>query len=217
MNLSELPELREYRDDLAAKLGGSGRALEKANATVRRLYTAGVRVADAQSPDEGVSSRDIQKAVALVVAETRRVAGVTVAEGAKPPAKKKQRRDAAVGEAVKTAVDKVLAEAANGTPAQAATATPDSRPLHELSNDDLEARVTEQYATTAQQMTRRAGAIRTVAEAVMDPDDAPDGAALRKMSDDDFLSHLGGALGEQADRIRPPAGAIPSPFWAGLQ
>ena len=43
----------------------------------------------------------------------------------------------------------------------------------------------------------------SVTPAVPTADEAPDGEELRKMSDDEILNHLGGAMAQQADLIRP--------------
>jgi hypothetical protein len=39
--------------------------------------------------------------------------------------------------------------------------------------------------------------------AIPDADNAPDTEALQKMSDDDLMSYMGGAMAQQADLIRP--------------
>jgi hypothetical protein len=154
---------------------------------------------------------------------------VEIVRGGKPQLRKKQQRkaviDEAVRQAVKQAVASVIGEAASGTlaarPAQ--TAVPDTRPLHELSNDELEERVAEAIFGAP------------APEPVAESDGAPGGdagAALRdldltneplhKLDNDSFLDLLGGAImADGQERLSSPffagATAPQSPFMQGLR
>lgn len=230
MQLSELPELREYRNELAGKIhkkrgGDHAAALEAANVTARRIYGAALRHADSRKPGKGVTDRDISESVRRVLAEVRRTVGVTevVARGPKP----KKRKDAAISGAVEAAVDRVVAEAMNGKlrpgpgSGSAAADAPDTRPLAELTNDELTTRLGEAMLRTGQpQRVTETAQPEPPGSAIYDVDLTGDPKALQGLRDDDFLDFLGGAFiadGEQ--RLTSPlfGSRNPlSPFMQGL-
>ena len=149
MNLSDLPELREYRNAVAeGHGGGTGAALRAANIAAKRVYDKAI--SGTGKPRSQLSDRAIREAVASTVARVRRgMVTITgrgrqaVTEAAAGPAKKggkRKAREARIREAVQQAIRREIAEAAGRPPASAAAP---SVPLTEMSHEDLAAAITE--------------------------------------------------------------------------
>jgi hypothetical protein len=221
MQLTDYPELREYRDALAAKIrkgGGSpAAALRRANATAGRIHGAAIREVDARKPDEPISERDIAESVRRVVAGVRRTAGVTemAAPGPKPTPKPKKRKKQ-LAEVTGQAASRAVTEALAGRSAPAA-----ARPVHEFDEGEIGAALRElgeaDLATVAEAALTAGLAcpFSTVKETApappaTQPAPAPD-KPLHEYdweTGEELISAALAAYGQQAGRV--------APFWAGL-
>jgi hypothetical protein len=226
MKLSEMPELMKVRDKIAKDLhrrrgGDYMAAVREANGIVQRTYQQAQAVAEARPPQA-------------------------------PKRAGKKAGKASIGAAVGEAVGRAVAEALSGAKSAGAAltaSTAGSRPLHEISSDELADRVGDAFlrapVTEAAAAGKGAPSVREVTRLVQEAvkegvitaehaaavlrehgvvteDNAPTGEDLRKMGDDELMSHLGAAFiadGEQ--RLSSPffggANAVPSPFMRDLQ
>jgi hypothetical protein len=139
---------------------------------------------------------------------------------AKQEAREAEEREAREAAARKTALTEALAELGIKIPAPATEGTvggggggetaPESTALTEA---DVEKRIgtaVTEALTEFKQALMTSGAILPARaglvvreHAIPDADNAPDTEALQKMSDDDLMSYMGGAMAQQADLIRP--------------
>ena len=169
----------------------------------------------------GLTPEAVAKIVAESVAATfeARDAAKAAAKAAEKEAERKATEEAA---AQKQALVGLLESVGIKVPADGAPATPVTAPATEaapatetaaLTEADVEQRVNGAVAEALTEFKQALIASGTIVpgragilvreHAVPSEDDAPDGEALRKMSDDDMLNHLGGALAQHADSIRP--------------
>jgi hypothetical protein len=191
MKLSDMPELKKRRDEMARGLhrrrgGNYLDAVKEANAAVLRGYRQ------------------------------------AVTETAPKPAKKggrRKAREARIREAVQQAISRVATEAAKGTLAsgQVQDAAADSRPLHELSDDELTDRVAEEVLRSARpQPVTESGPEPSATE----PAGLPE-KPLHELDFEAWEQHFGDVMVAHAEQsLVSPFGqgarAVRSPFMQGL-
>src|SRR5690242_13303400 len=199
MHLSELPALRDHRDELAQKIhkrrgGDYLAAVREANATCRGIY--------AKATGRRGSQSAVSESVSRAVVGARR--GTVTTPGMARKAKAGKRRDAIVSEAVQRVVARVVAEAANGTRAP-------SRPLTEMDQDELAAQLME--------ATKAAAPAGTGTQPAAEPVSLPD-EPLHGLDFESFEDLATVALGQGGQGFGSPfwagANAVRSPFWRGL-
>jgi hypothetical protein len=162
----------------------------------------------------------------LKVISEATAASVTAAFEARDAAKAKAKADREAAEARESAEKAAQREAlvgllesvgikvpADGTPPAAEGTTETADGGKALTEADVEKRVDiavsealvefkQALMTSGAILPARAGLV-VREHAIPDADNAPDTEALQKMSDDDLMSYMGGAMAQQADLIRP--------------